>query len=263
MIHNSWFFSEETRRQLHHYLTEFTLPKYYQVFGIQNVKSAAISAFRHSNDNKEDRVRLSLSSLELLSDTLLEIMGAVMKEMPIYDWLDQWIDLSKRFAFQHNPALQPRAIIVFGCISKTVTDLDIKQLLKIMAKGLQSYAREVGVDQRGPKSLSASHYLDSSNSPTRGDLLLIEAVVMCLTRLLPLLPPDSPIHQHMFWVAVGVLQLDEVSLYAAGLALLEQNLDTQDQHGVFDADVSVSVNRSERKYSLISSLSLFLSCWNT
>ena len=39
-----------------------------------------------------------------------------------------------RFAFQYNPALQPRAIIVFGCISKTVTDSEVKQLLKIMMK---------------------------------------------------------------------------------------------------------------------------------
>lgn len=42
--------------------------------------------------------------------------------------------VSCRFAFQYNPALQPRAIIVFGCISKTVTDSEIKQLLKIMMK---------------------------------------------------------------------------------------------------------------------------------
>ena len=39
-----------------------------------------------------------------------------------------------RFAFQYNPALQPRAIIVFGCISKSVTDSEAKQLLKIMMK---------------------------------------------------------------------------------------------------------------------------------
>lgn len=39
-----------------------------------------------------------------------------------------------RFAFQYNPALQPRAIIVFGCISKSVTDSEIKQMLKILMK---------------------------------------------------------------------------------------------------------------------------------
>jgi neurofibromin 1 len=38
----------------------------------------------------------------------------------------------------------------------------------------------------------------------------------------------------MFWVAISVLQLDEVSLYASGLALLEQNLHTLDSQGMFD-----------------------------
>ena len=50
------------------------------------------------------------------------------------DWLQQWTDLAKRFAFQYNPALQPRAIIVYGCISKSVTDSEIKQLLRILVK---------------------------------------------------------------------------------------------------------------------------------
>lgn len=60
---------------------------------------------------------------------------------------------------------------------------------------------------------------------------------MCLTRLQPLLHADSPIHHHLFWVAISVLQLDEVALYAAGLALLEQNLHTLDNIGLFDNKV--------------------------
>ena len=35
---------------------------------------------------------------------------------------------------------------------------------------------------------------------------------------------ESPIHRALFWVAISVLQLDEITLYGAGLALLEQNL---------------------------------------
>ena len=73
------------------------------------------------------------------------------------------------------------------------------------------------------------------------DLTLIEAIVMCLTRLQPLLRPDSPIHRHLFWVAISVLQLDEVSLYASGLALLEQNLHTLDNMGLFEDQVSMGV----------------------
>jgi neurofibromin 1 len=51
---------------------------------------------------------------------------------------------------------------------------------------------------------------------------------MCLTRLLPLLSPESKIHKFMFWIALSVLQLEETQLYASGLALLEQNLHTLD-----------------------------------
>lgn len=50
---------------------------------------------------------------------------------------------------------------------------------------------------------------------------------------------ESPIHRALFWVAISVLQLDEVALYAAGLALLEQNLHTLNSQGTFDKTVSV------------------------
>ncbi|CAG2240905.1 Neurofibromin [Mytilus edulis] len=214
-------FKEATLKVLKMSLAEFSLPKFYQLFGISKVKSAAVSAFRTSfrpgdrsfTMSAPEHEKLSLSSLETIVDALLEIMEfdqcqfqASVKDIPNCDWLQQWTDLSKRFAFQYNPALQPRAIIVFGCISKTVTDSEVKQLLKIMMKALESFT----------------------------DLVLIEAIVMCLTRLQPLLRSDSPIHKFLFWVAISVLQLDEISLYAAGLALLEQNLHTLDNMGLFD-----------------------------
>lgn len=39
-----------------------------------------------------------------------------------------------RFAFQYNPSLQPRALVVFGCISKRVTHGQIKQIIRILSK---------------------------------------------------------------------------------------------------------------------------------
>ncbi|XP_062578923.1 neurofibromin-like isoform X10 [Saccostrea cucullata] len=208
--------NETTMKILKMSLAEFSLPKFYQLFGISKVKSAAVSAFRTSfrpgdrsfTMSPPEHEKMSLSSLETIVDALLEIMEASMKDIPSCDWLQQWTDLARRFAFQYNPALQPRAIIVFGCISKTVTDSEIKQLLKIMMKALESF----------------------------NDLTLIEAIVMCLTRLQPLLRSDSSIHRFLFWVAISVLQLDEQSLYAAGLALLEQNLHTLDNMGLFDRE---------------------------
>ncbi|PVD31241.1 hypothetical protein C0Q70_06653 [Pomacea canaliculata] len=210
---------ESTKQVLKLSLAEFSLPKFYQLFGISKVKSAAVSAFRTSyrpgdrsfTMSPPENEKMPLSSLEAIADALLEIMEACMKDIPSSEWLQQWTDLARRFAFQYNPALQPRAIIVFGCISKTVTDSEIKQLLKIMMKVSVMSALESYID-----------------------LTLVEAVVMCLTRLQPLLRSESPIHKFLFWVAISVLQLDEVSLYAAGLALLEQNLHTLDNMGLFD-----------------------------
>jgi hypothetical protein len=45
-------------------------------------------------------------------------------------------------------------------------------------------------------------------------------------------------HKALFWVAVAVLQLDEVNLYSAGTALLEQNLHTLDTLRVFNDKVA-------------------------
>ena len=91
---------------------------------------------------------------------------------------------------------------------QAITDHDVKQLLRILVKALESFS----------------------------DINLIEAIVMCLTRLQPLLRPESPIHRALFWVSISILQLDEISLYASGLALLEQNLLTLESHGAFGGD---------------------------
>ncbi|XP_077293081.1 neurofibromin 1 [Arctopsyche grandis] len=231
-------FSEETQRVLRLSLDEFSLPKFYLLFGISKVKSAAVTAFRssyrHPNDRcrfgnerafastastNTDRESLSLTSLEVITDALLEIMEACMRDIPNCDWLHTWTSLAKSFAFCFNPALQPRALIVFGCISKSITDQDIKQLLRILVKALESF----------------------------NDMVLLEAIVMCLTRLQPLLRPESPIHKALFWVAISVLQLDEAALYAAGLALLEQNLHTLDSQGQFEAQSLEQVMMTTRE----------------
>ncbi|VDQ05583.1 unnamed protein product [Trichobilharzia regenti] len=156
-----------------------------------------------------------------------------------------------RFAFQHNPALQPRAIIVLGCICKSFTDTDIKQLLCIMSRALASYANELNMEK------DLRHRTMNTG---QAELYLIEAIIICLTRLLPLLPPDSETHQPLFWIALGILQLDEVSLYAAGLALLEQNLLTLDQNGTFEHDVSGIFSLS-CIYILIYSLIVLKDVW--
>ncbi|KAJ8682950.1 hypothetical protein QAD02_018742 [Eretmocerus hayati] len=211
-------FTDETLKVLKLSLEEFCLPQFYEKFGIKAVKSVAVTAFRscglHSTEKchgtelgiAQDRVKLTLANLEIVTDALLEIMVACMKDIKECNWLERWTLLAQRIALSNNTALQPRALIVFGCISKSVTDNEFKQLLRILVKALERY----------------------------NDLALIEAIIMCLTRLQPLLRKKSPIHRHLFWISVCVLQLDDAFLYAAGLALLEQNLHTLSSQRIFD-----------------------------
>ncbi|KAG5284565.1 hypothetical protein AALO_G00028070 [Alosa alosa] len=147
---------------------------------------------------------------------------ACMRDIPGCRWLDQWTELAQKFAFQYNPSLQPRALVVFGCISKRVSHGQIKQILRILSKASPLLSIDRGLESclKGP---------DSYNSQT-----LIEATVIALTKLQPLLNKDSPMHKALFWVAVAVLQLDEVNLYSAGTALMEQNLHTLDSMHVFN-----------------------------
>ncbi|XP_065225861.1 neurofibromin-like isoform X1 [Planococcus citri] len=219
-------FSAETQRVLQMSLDEFSLRKYYPLFGISQVKSASVTAFRYhlrqpdsrANDfkfgnkgnekstNGPDNERLSLSSLEIIIDALLEIMEACSRDIPNCDWLQTWTELAQNFAFCYNPALQPRALIVYGVICKSIKDHDIRQLLRILVKALEKSS----------------------------DLTSIEAPVVCLTRLQPLLRPESKIHGFLFWIGVSVLQLENEQLFETGLALIEQNLHILDSQGIFE-----------------------------
>ena len=42
--------------------------------------------------------------------------------------------------FRYNPALQPRGLVVYGCIAKSTTDTDVKQLLRHLVKALESFS---------------------------------------------------------------------------------------------------------------------------
>ncbi|CAF1523569.1 unnamed protein product, partial [Rotaria sordida] len=46
---------------------------------------------------------MSLTSLETITDTLLELMEACMSDILDCKWLAQWQELVKHFAFQFNP----------------------------------------------------------------------------------------------------------------------------------------------------------------
>ncbi|CAF1435596.1 unnamed protein product [Rotaria sordida] len=92
-------------------------------------------------------------------------MEACMSDIPDCKWLAQWQELVKHFAFQFNPTFTSKTnYYLWLYIKKTTSDGEIKTLLHIFVKTLESF----------------SH---------------INSIIMCLTRLLSLLSPESKIHK--------------------------------------------------------------------
>lgn len=79
--------TEETKQVLRLSLTEFSLPKFYLLFGISKVKSAAVIAFRSSYRDRSfspgsyERETFALSSLETVTEALLEIMEVTIEHL--------------------------------------------------------------------------------------------------------------------------------------------------------------------------------------
>lgn len=221
-------FSDETHRLLRMRLAELSSPKFYLLFGISKVKTPAVKAFKATYQRRYtlrdwEGESLSMTAMETVTDLLLEIMESCMKDMTECTWLKKWTELASKFAFDFNPALQPRSIVVLGCISKEANDRLVQKLLQVLIMALSSY----------------------------NDLVLIEAALMCLSRLQVILSKDSMFHKAFFWIAVAVLQLSELSLYPCGLALLEQSLISLETHGAFESESVDKVLMAVREEPLL------------
>uniref|UniRef100_A0A5S6QDW1 Ras-GAP domain-containing protein n=1 Tax=Trichuris muris TaxID=70415 RepID=A0A5S6QDW1_TRIMR len=218
-------FTEGTKTNLRLALTEFFLPKFYRLFGVSNltVKTVAATAFRisprmslpvHANSEyyasgipvpRQDR--LTLANLEVITDSLIELIETCNQDLDNRDMIQEWAKLAHHFSLRFNPALQGRALIVYSCLSKTTEEVTVKQLLNLL---LQFVKRR-----------------DDSN--------LLSAVLMALRRLTPSLPPEHcNMFPSLFWISIIILQFEDPMLYEHGLALLEQIVLTLTSSNVFE-----------------------------
>lgn len=200
--------NEEALKEISLKLVEFSDPKFYMQFGISS--PASISAFLQSEDQGvssrhpstlESPSKNSLCSAAVLTITqhLVEVVRSCADLLPDSMWMRRWQRLARRTSFYYNPALQTRSFLMLGVISERTSKMSL-----LVAKSL--------------KVLEETLYRHEE------DVLLLEAIISCLTQLVPLLDQtceDLNLHQHLFWVAVGVLQQGEPTLYSVGLELME------------------------------------------
>eukprot|EP00118_Oscarella_pearsei_P012253 m.88991 g.88991 ORF g.88991 m.88991 type:complete len:2691 (+) comp36590_c0_seq4:57-8129(+) len=221
---------DDTVRTLQGRLNDLTQPKFYLWFGISEVKSSAVSAFQFSNQDKafaysvpdgddNDDV-VDLIHLQSLTEFLLDIVQLCMKDVKESAWLSKWEALLQKVAFKYNPSLQPRALVTLGTIACTTSRAVVDRLVLVLHKSLDNYSK---------------------------DSVLACAVLMCLAKLVTLLPKEPDFHPFIFWTAVCFLELDEGKAYSAAIGLMEATLKTMDSNGAFEEQTMETMLMATRK----------------
>ncbi|WVQ63868.1 uncharacterized protein L199_002024 [Kwoniella botswanensis] len=141
-----------------------------------------------------------LERVEEVSRFLGEVLAAGAISIDCANaWRARWMGLVAATCFQHNPATQPQAFTVLGYLASDEVDDDlVYQILVAM-------------------STTLSHFQE-------GDSVLLISMLRCLSRIIKGLLPDSRYAASLFWLAVSILQLGYIPLFAPALELMSSSL---------------------------------------
>ncbi|KAJ9061115.1 Ras GTPase activating protein ira2 [Entomophthora muscae] len=188
-------------------LADFSEPKFKLLFGLTR---SNINAFSQTIEATTDTMEvMPLSSLETIIHTLLGVMtygSASVDQSNI--WRARWMSLVTSTAFQFNPAVQPRAFIVLGCLARGEVDDDLLYQILVALRG-------------------ALELFDDA------DCSLIVSIVLCLSNIVENLPEDSRFLQPMFWLGIAFIQIGHMPLVSSAINLLEVVIRRMNDYNMF------------------------------
>ncbi|CAJ2511131.1 Uu.00g067560.m01.CDS01 [Anthostomella pinea] len=127
---------------------------------------------------------LVLAATESLASLLFETCAVAAPSVDMANaWRSRWMSLVASTAFQNNPAIQPRAFTVMGCLAREEVDDDL--LYQVLVALRNSVAR----------------FGDESSS----DMLV--AVVTSLSKMIGKLTGASRYGLQLFWLAISLIRL--------------------------------------------------------
>jgi neurofibromin 1 len=139
-----------------------------------------------------------LLSTETLASLLSEISNLAAPTVELSNaWRSRWMSLVASTAFQSNPAIQPRAFTVMGCLAREDVDDDL--LYQVLVALRASITRFVG---------------DNDNE-------MLVAIVTSLTKMMEKLPTTSRYGLQLFWLAMSLVRLVPLSLFNCAVLFLE------------------------------------------
>lgn len=104
-------------------------------------------------------------------------------------WRSRWMSLVASTAFQSNPAIQPRAFTVMGCLAREDVDDDL--LYQVLVALRNSIVR----------------FMEDNDSE------MLIAIVTSLTKMMDKLPSASRYGLQLFWLAMSLVRLVPLSLF--------------------------------------------------
>ncbi|CAK7264908.1 Ras GTPase activating protein ira2 [Sporothrix epigloea] len=139
-----------------------------------------------------------LATTESLTAVLFELCSVAAPSIDIANaWRARWMSLVASTAFQNNPAIQPRAFAVMGCLAREEVDDDLLYQVLVALR------------------TSIGRFSDDNNS----DMMV--AIVSSLSKMMVKLPSASRYGYQLFWLAISLLRLVPPGLFNCTAQFLE------------------------------------------
>ncbi|KAI1449301.1 GTPase [Annulohypoxylon stygium] len=140
----------------------------------------------------------ALSVIENLATLLFETCSVAAPSVDMANaWRSRWMSLVASTAFQNNPAIQPRAFTVMGCLAREEVDDDLLYQVLVALRN------------------SVGRFGDDSGS----DMLV--AIVTSLSKMIAKLTSASRYGPQLFWLAISLVRLVPASLFNCTALFLE------------------------------------------
>ncbi len=148
--------------------------------------------------NGSDHPTKVLASIEALATLLLEVAAVAPPSVDIGNaWRSRWMGLVASTAFQSNPAIQPRAFTVMGCLAREDVDDDLLyQVLVALRNSIHRFVSDNDAD-------------------------MLTSIVKSLTKMMENLPTTSRYGLQLFWLAMALVRLVPLNLFACAASFLE------------------------------------------
>lgn len=125
-------------------------------------------------------------------------------------------------AFQFNPAIQPQAFVVLGCLGREEVDDDLLYQVLVALRGALAIFNE-------------------------SDPNLVLSITMCLKNIVGSLPSDSRYLLPLFWVAIALIEINNGPTFTTSVELLLAILRALDADEYFADDHVVDILLTARE----------------